>query len=124
METYRVIIAGSRKFNDYAKLKENCDRILREKLEDEKCSVIIVSGHAKGADTLGEQYTRERGLQLDAHPADWKQYGRAAGVIRNKEMAESADALIAFPQEGEENRGTKNMVKIAQARDLQCHIVE
>ena len=46
METYRVIIAGSRKFNDYAKLKENCDRILREKLEDEKCSVIIVSGHA------------------------------------------------------------------------------
>ena len=106
METYRVIIAGSRKFSNYAKLKENCDRILREKLEDEECCVIIVSGHAKGADTLGEQYARERGLQLDAHPADWKQYGRAAGVIRNKEMAESADALIAFLQEGEKSRGT------------------
>jgi len=124
METYRVIIAGSRKFSDYQKLKENCDRILREKLEDEECYVIIVSGHAKGADTLGEQYARERGLQLDAHLADWKQYGRAAGVIRNKEMAESADALIAFPQEGEENRGTRNMVKIALARGLKCGIVE
>lgn len=124
MKTYRVIIAGSRKFSDYQKLKENCDRILREKLEDEECCVIIVSGHAQGADTLGEQYARERGLQLDAHPADWKKYGRSAGVIRNKEMAENADALIAFPQEGEENRGTRNMVKIALTRGLTCNIVE
>lgn len=124
MKTYRVIIAGSRKFSDYQKLKENCDRILREKLEDEECCVIIVSGHAQGADTLGEQYARERGLQLDAHPADWKKYGRSAGVIRNKEMAENADAQIAFPQEGEENRGTRNMVKIALTRGLTCNIVE
>lgn len=124
MKTYRVIIAGSRKFSDYVKLKENCDHILKEKLEDEGRCVIIVSGHALGADTLGEQYAHERGLQLDAHPADWKKYGRSAGVIRNKEMAERADALIAFPQGGEKNRGTKNMVKIARAKGLQCYIVE
>lgn len=124
MKTYRVIIAGNRKFSDYQKLKENCDRILWEKLEDEEYCVIIVSGHAKGADALGEQYAHERGLQLDAHPADWKKYGRSAGGIRNKEMTESAVALIAFPQEGEKNRGTRNMVKIALARGLKCDIVE
>lgn len=124
MKTYRVIIAGSRKFSYYVKLKENCDRILREKLEDEECCIVIVSGHAQGADTLGEQYAHERRLQLDAHPADWKKYGRSAGVIRNKEMAESADGLIAFPQGGKENRGTRNMIKIARAKGLQCYIVE
>ena len=124
MKTYKVIIAGSRKFNDYAKLKENCDRILREKLEDEECNIVIVSGHAKGADVLGEHYACERRLQLDAYPADWKQDGRAAGIVRNKEMAESADALIAFPQEGEKSRGTWNMVKTARARGLKCDVVE
>lgn len=119
-----MIIAGSRKFSDYEKLKENCDRILREKLEDEEYNVIIVSGHAQGADSLGEQYARERGLELDAHPADWAQYGKAAGVIRNKEMAEVADALIAFPQKGEENRGTRNMVKVARQKNLKVDVVE
>lgn len=124
MKTYRVIIAGSRKFNDYGKLKENCDRILSAELEDEDCKVVIVSGHAKGADSIGEQYARERGLDIDAHPADWKKYGRAAGVMRNKEMAETADALIAFPQEGEGNRGTRNMVRLAREKGLRCEVVE
>jgi hypothetical protein len=63
----------------------------------------------QGADvTLGEQYARERGLQLDASSGpDWNDNTAGLPVlIRNKEMAESADALIAFPQEGEESRGT------------------
>lgn len=124
MKEYRVIIAGSREFSDYEKLKQNCDRILREKLEDEDCHVIIVSGHARGADILGEQYALERSLDRDAHPADWKQYGRAAGMIRNREMANVANALIAFPQEGAVNKGTQNMVKLAQKKQLDVFVVE
>lgn len=124
MKEYRVIIAGSREFSGYEKLKENCDRILREKLEDEDCHVIIVCGHARGADTLGEQYAMERSLDLDAHPADWKQYGRAAGMIRNREMANVANALIAFLQEGALNKGTHNMVKLAQKKQLDVFVVE
>lgn len=116
-----MIIAGSRKFRDYAKLKENCDHILREKLEN--CHIIIVSGHAYGADALGEQYAHERELDLEAHPADWKQYGRAAGIIRNKEMAETADALIAFLQEGEENKGTLNMIGLARKKQLEVYVI-
>ena len=124
MKEYRVIIAGSREFSDYEKLKENCDRILQEKLEDEDSHVIIVSGHARGADTLGEQYAMERCLDLDAHPADWKQYGRAAGMIRNREMANVANALIACPQVGVENKGTQNMVVLARKRQLDVFVVE
>lgn len=124
MGTYKVIIAGSRKFSDYGKLKDNCNRILGGRLEDGECKVVIVSGHAKGADSLGEQYARERGLDTDVHPADWKRYGRAAGMIRNREMAEVADALIAFPQEGEENRGTRNMIKLAEKKQLEVYVIE
>ena len=115
MKEYRVIIAGSREFSDYEKLKENCDRILQEKLEDEDSHVIIVSGHARGADTLGEQYAMERCL---------KQYGRAAGMIRNREMANVANALIACPQVGVENKGTQNMVMLARKKQLDVFVVE
>lgn len=124
MKAYRVIIAGSRKFDDYAKLQENCDHILQEKLEDKDCRVVIVSGHARGADTLGERYAHERGLGLDAHPADWELFGRAAGIIRNREMAEVADALIAFLQEGEENKGTRNMIAIARNKQMDVFVVQ
>ena len=84
--------------------------------------VIIVSGHAKGADTLGEKYAQERGLNIELHPADWQRHGRAAGPIRNAEMAAEADALIAF-WDGQ-SRGTSNMIKIAKEKGLQVAVVQ
>lgn len=123
MKDYKVIIAGSRKFSNYDKLKSECDRILKDKLENTETNVIIVSGAAKGADSLGEQYAHERGLRLESHPADWQKYNRSAGIIRNIEMAKEANALIAFPQKGEENRGTSHMVKTAQVHNLIVSIV-
>ena len=90
---YKVIIAGCRDFNDYELLKEKCDYFLQdEKKED----VVIISGHASGADALGERYVQERGFLLETYPADWKAHGRAASPIRNAKMASVAHALIAF----------------------------
>lgn len=124
MKEFKVIIAGSRKYDDYATLKMECDKILSRKFEDTDSEVIIVSGGAPGADTLGERYAVERGLQIERHPADWEKYGRSAGPKRNAEMADVADALIAFPKTGEENRGTKNMVNTARAKGLQVRVIE
>lgn len=77
---YKVIIAGCRDFDNYELLKEKCDYFLQdEKKED----VVIISGHASGADALGERYAQERGSLLETYPADWKVHGRAAGPIRN-----------------------------------------
>lgn len=123
MNTFKVIIAGSRKFTDYALLKEKCDRILSAKLADPNIEVIVVSGHASGADALGERYALEKGLKKEVYPADWKRFGRAAGPVRNAQMADVADALIAFPLSGEENRGTKNMITLAQQRGLLVRII-
>ena len=115
---YKVIIAGCRDFADYELLKEECDFYLQnQKPED----IVIVSGHASGADALGEHYALERDLQLETYTADWKAHGRAAGPIRNAQMASVAHALIAFCDG--KSRETKNMIDTATKRGLQVAVV-
>ena len=119
MQDYRVIIAGGRYFNNYQLLKERCDFYLQSKKRSH--NVIIVSGHASGADSLGEQYANEEGFDTQLFPADWNKHGKAAGPIRNAEMAEVADALIAF-WDGK-SRGTANMIQLAKDKGLKVAIV-
>ena len=90
MKEYRIIIAGGRDFSDYDKLKGHVDKCINEALTEHRGSeIIIVSGKAKGADSLGERYAKEKGYKIAEYPADWKKNGRAAGLIRNKQMADS-----------------------------------
>lgn len=112
---FRVIIAGSRDFDDYLLLQDHADYMLSRQ-ED----IEIVSGGASGADALGERYAKDRGYKLKIFPADWAKYGRRAGPIRNREMAEYADALLAY-WDGK-SRGTKNMIEEARARGLKVSI--
>lgn len=105
---FKVIIAGSREFSDYSYLAKRCDFFLH-KVQDE---IEIVSGTARGADTLGEFYAKERGFKCTRFPADWDQFGKAAGFIRNEEMAKYADALIAFPLG--KSSGTRDMINRAR----------
>ncbi|WP_111709093.1 DUF2493 domain-containing protein [Lutibacter citreus] len=104
----KLIIAGGRTFNDYKKLCAECDNILQD-----QNNVEIVSGaYYKGADKLGEQYAKERGYIVTKFPADWKRFGKAAGPKRNEQMANYADALIAF-WDGK-SRGTMNMIDLSE----------
>ena len=113
----KVIIAGSRDFSDYHFLKQSCDNLLSE-LED----VEIVSGGARGADKMGEFYSKERSLGLKIFPADWDKLGKSAGYIRNKQMAEYADMLIAF-WDGQ-SKGTGHMIDLANQNGLTVHIIK
>jgi hypothetical protein len=105
------VIAGSRNFTDYKKLCKICDHLLQYQTDIE-----IVSGTARGADRLGEQYAKERGYAIKQFPADWKKHGKAGGPIRNQQMANYADALIAF-WDGK-SRGAKNMIELAKRSNL------
>lgn len=117
---YKVIIAGCRDFSDYDLLKERCDYYLSKKRQED--TVVILSGAAQGADVLGERYAQENGLAIERHPADWKKNGRAAGPIRNAEMAKVADALIAF-WDGK-SKGTKSMIDLARRNNVPTRIVD
>lgn len=101
----RIIIAGSRYFNDYAFLEEQVNNIL---ITEGIHPTEIISGGAPGVDTLGEQYAKKHGWSIKRFPADWNKYGRAAGPIRNRQMAEYGDILIAFDAGG---NGTKSMIQ-------------
>lgn len=80
----------------------------------------VVSGGATGADTHGEHWCAERGIPWSVFRPDWAQYGRAAGPIRNRLMAENADALIAV-WDGK-SKGTANMIQEAEKRGLRVYV--
>lgn len=74
----------------------------------------IVSGMAKGVDLSGEAYGHFMGTPIKRFPADWSQYGRSAGMVRNGQMADYGDYLLAI-WDGI-SKGTKNMIKEMDAR--------
>jgi len=115
-ESYKVIIAGGRDFSNYDLLLEKCDYYLAE-----KTNVEVVSGGAKGSDKLGERYAKERNLPLKIFLADWTSLGKRAGFVRNVEMAEYADALIAF-WDGN-SKGTKHMIDTAKEKGLPVKVI-
>ena len=113
----KIIIAGSRDFFDYGLLKKKCDSLLKG-----ESNIEIVSGGATGADQLGERYAAEKDYKLQRFPADWKTYGRAAGHIRNKKMADYAESLILF-WDGK-SPGSGSMLKAAKKKKLKINIVK
>lgn len=116
---FRIIIAGTRDFDDYNLLKEKVSKIIEEKRKTHQ--IVIVSGKARGADRLGERFANENGFNIDEFPADWDHYGKRAGYLRNKDMAEHSNALIAF-WDGK-SPGTKNMIDLAKQKNLPTRII-
>lgn len=112
----KTIIAGSRTFNDAHLLKDKLDAYRKEHMITE-----IVSGGASGADALGEAYAILNGIQIKMFNADWNKHGRAAGPIRNRQMAEYADALIVV-WDGT-SKGTKNMIDEMHKQKKPVHII-
>ena len=114
MEDFKIVIAGSRTFDDYDLLVKICDYYLQN--VKDTMNIIVVSGKAKGADELGEKYAKERGYKVESRPANWDKYGKSAGYIRNEEMAKISNALIAF-WDGK-SRGTNHMINLARKYKL------
>lgn len=124
----RMIIAGGRDFTDYAMLKENVKRVLLDFVRTHPCNRIkIISGHANGADKLGERFSEEFGLEVIKLPANWDKYGKQAGILRNIDMAKYAvnnnnfGVLVAF-WDGT-SKGTKHMIDCAKTHGLEVHVI-
>lgn len=103
-----VIVAGSRSILDCLS-PDGQRRIIAEAIDGSGFPVAeVVSGTARGVDQLGEEWAAEHGIPVERFPADWDTHGRAAGPIRNEEMAEYADTLVAIHVN--ESRGTGDMI--------------
>ena len=82
----------------------------------------IVSGGAKGIDTLAAQYAREKGIALTEFLPDYARYGRGAPIVRNKQIVEYADEVLAF-WDGK-SKGTLSVIKYCEKIGKKCRVIE
>ena len=122
----KIIIAGSRTITDKVRVYDIITAGLHTLLDSQQINdFTIISGGARGVDKLGEMYAIERSkypgsyVKLEVFPADWNQYGKRAGYLRNKQMAEYADALILI-WDGK-SRGSQMMLELAKQYKLKIY---
>ena len=109
----KLAVVGSRHFHDYEYVKSILDWYEIKQ---------IISGGAKGADSLAKRYATEHGLDYKEFPAEWDKHGRSAGPIRNKLIVAAADEIVAFRAPA--SRGTASTIKIAEEQGKIVHIYE
>lgn len=122
----KVIVAGGRDFNDKHFLFNIIDIILYRYRG--RRDVEIITGGAKGADSLGKQYAIENGLLHKEFPAQWGIHGKSAGFLRNIEMAEylchqgKIDGVVIAFWDGK-SKGTRHMIESAQRLQIPVNII-
>lgn len=115
---FKVIVAGSRNYYNKDFIYNKLD-ILLSKINK---PVQIVSGLAKGVDSIAVDYANDRGLSIKTFVANWDEYGKKAGILRNIEMGDYADALVAFRLNN--SVGTSHMIDYAKTKNLKIRIYE
>ena len=119
----RVLVCGGRDYDNREELYAVLDWI--------DCSwegpgtfgpiTVIISGHAKGADSLAEQWAKKREVSLEIYPAEWDVYGKSAGFMRNQQMIDEGlpDLVVAFSG----GKGTINMIKLSNQANIPLYNV-
>lgn len=119
----RVLICGSR---DWVDTGYQIFRFINRLPED----CVVIHGGARGVDSMAGEIATFLGLSVMEFPADWKRYGRAAGIIRNQQMLDEGrpNTVVYFHEDLANSRGTKDMVTRAQRAGLpiignpNCHM--
>ena len=99
----QVAVIGSRGFDDYELVSKTLSNI---------DITLLISGGAKGADSLGERYANENNIETLIFKPDWEKHGKAAGMIRNTDIVDNAEFIVAFWDEI--SKGTKDSITKAE----------
>jgi hypothetical protein len=108
----KVAVIGSRNFNNYSLVKETLTKL---------DITLLVSGGALGADSLGEQYAKLNNIPTKIFYPDWKKFGRKAGFLRNTDIINESDMVVAF-WDGT-SKGTLDSIKKAEKLDKKILII-
>ena len=130
-----IAIVGSREFNDYDDLKEQlCEFIFDIKYEggndgdwtpvyyNRYDNVKVISGGARGADTLAEKFADEFNFEKIIFKPDWDLYGRRAGFVRNVKIVDACDVLFAF--QINKSKGTQHSIDLAREKNKEVYVFE
>lgn len=118
----RILVCGGRDYEDYDKVRRTLYGLFPPAVEHDMKTwlppegTVIIHGGARGADSLADTWAVVNWVPVEEYKADWKNEGRAAGILRNERMLEKGkpDLVVAFPG----GRGTAHMVKIAKAAGI------
>lgn len=113
----KLAIIGSRSFNDVAFISSELDKLLDSSNLD-----LIISGGARGADSIGTEWARSKCIPCKIHLPDWDKYGKGAGFIRNELIINECDAVIAF-WDGK-SRGTLHSINLAKKKGKELTILK
>jgi hypothetical protein len=109
----RVIIAGSRWIEDRG--------VFEAAIRESGFAITeVVTSNSRGVDKLAESWARERDLPLKVFPVEWSRFGGRAGIVRDQQMADHAEGLIAI-WDGF-SQGTQHMIELARNRGLRVHV--
>jgi hypothetical protein len=113
----RVLCCGDRNWTDFDKIMSVLSLLPPES--------VIIHGAARGADTLCGKAGFLLGYQVEAYPADWKQYGKRAGPVRNREMFAKShpDFYLAFHSSLASSKGTKDMVSVLNLNNVKGMVI-
>ncbi len=114
-QPFRLLVTGSRTWDDTGLIEHVLAVILARHPE----GVLLVHGACpRGADAIAAAYAaRTSGYRIEAHPADWRRHGRAAGQLRNAEMITlGADGCTAFLRAV--SPGTTATIRLARAAGI------
>ena len=121
----RLLVCGDRHWSDYnlifRKLEALKPDIVLQPLEP----FVIIEGEARGADLMARIAAYHVGAEVRAFPAQWNLYGKAAGPIRNATMLHEGkpDLVLAFHDDIEHSKGTKDMLQKAKAAGVPAVLV-
>lgn len=113
----KLAVIGSREFNDFDLLCQKLDALMQRKE-----ITLIISGGARGADSLAERYARDRGIPTQVLKPDWEKFGKSAGFRRNMDIIEACEACIAF-WDGE-SKGTLHSIGLAKKKGVPVKVIE
>lgn len=111
-EAVKVGIVGSRDYPDLEAVR----RFVAALPE----GTVVVSGGARGVDQTAEDAARARGLVVDVKIALWQQHGKRAGPMRNREIVEASDEIVAF-WDGV-SPGTRSTIDIAHGAQKKVRV--
>jgi len=116
----RILICGDRNWSDQQMIIETLSQLGRVCIIE-----CVIEGEARGADTMARIAAETLGIYVLKFPANWGKYGRAAGPIRNQQMLDEGKPtlVLAFHNDIEHSRGTKNMVEKALKANIHVEVI-
>jgi putative cell wall-binding protein len=113
----RVIICGDRNYSKRDVIENELKKLPKDS--------VIITGGATGADSIAEKIAVSLNIPVMVERADWNQYGKKAGPIRNAKMlALKPDLIVAFHDNIDKSKGTKDMIKQAKRYKVPIRLIK